>query len=134
MQKKRRHLFTCEGPWELGACVGTNGIQDDHEYARGYAEVPEIILEHIINNNNLGLDTLVYPLLFSARHSVELYLKESIRVLNEIRIKDQQIQRFIESTHSVKDLFLKVTEQANHTDRRFHYDLEKIRPRITAVS
>jgi hypothetical protein len=70
------------------ACVGNNGNPSIEYYANGYFEAVELIINDICrtlrNGNRVSEDTLVYPICFNIRHSIELYLKSIIYNIMEI--------------------------------------------------
>jgi hypothetical protein len=76
-----------ENPW-LNACLkfGAGGSQ---LYASGYKRAAELLVEHALQQQ-MDLDTLVYPILFLYRQCIELQLKSIIKkgsILLEIRIR-----------------------------------------------
>ncbi len=59
------------------ACIGSS--RDEwYGYSEGYRRATELLLEHVLATRR-DLDTLVYPIVFSARHYVELKLKYLVR-------------------------------------------------------
>jgi mRNA-degrading endonuclease YafQ of YafQ-DinJ toxin-antitoxin module len=115
-------LFRKDGnAWN--ACVGNNGLQDDWKYADGYSKNCEAIMQKLIEAKRIDLDILVYPLVFSARHSIELFLKETIRKINRLRriYNEDELNIFIQKTHSLKSIWNKYVEISIKTDRRFIY-------------
>lgn len=71
------------------ACVGTNGFINGETYATGYFSAAKALLERIVINGGDGqeMDTLVYPILYSFRHGIELSLKHLLRELHTIDTK-----------------------------------------------
>lgn len=68
------------------ACVGVNGGTNDNYIRTGYQEAVEGILERIKKTGYE--DILIYPLIFSARHSIELGLKlilQGILIIHELK-------------------------------------------------
>jgi hypothetical protein len=71
-------------PWQPGpattmpetVCLNFGG--DLHLYASGYREGAEALLE-VVRSTGHSQDVLVYPIVYSLRHSVELLLKQVIR-------------------------------------------------------
>ena len=56
------------------ACIGRQG--DELHYLDGYIEAASELASAVIEKNMLGKrDTLVLPILYNARHAVELLLK-----------------------------------------------------------
>ena len=58
------------------ACVNLGG--DLHLYAAGFREGAETLLG-VVRSTGHSQDLLVYPIVYSLRHSVELLLKQVIR-------------------------------------------------------
>ena len=66
--------------WQFNACVGPNGGPYDYmDYARGYFHAGHLISEGLIKNDGVGVDTLIYPLLYLYRHALELSLKDFLK-------------------------------------------------------
>lgn len=60
---------------QLNACVGENGGPYDHvDYGRGFFDGAQEIVR-ALKERVLLVDLLVYPVCFSFRHGIELYLK-----------------------------------------------------------
>ncbi|MCZ3384907.1 hypothetical protein O3S68_21735 [Kosakonia sp. SOY2] len=114
----------------LNACVGTNGFPDSLTYAEGYLRTPEILTNYIINNNKRGeVDFLVYPIVYSARHGIELSLKTILIDMSKLRNID--ISLFdVTKIHSIKKLWETTNEIAQKTDIRLHYITSQITPYI----
>ncbi len=75
------NIFEPAVPHRFIACVGSNGHIDGVTYASGFFGAAKIILEHIESNGGNGaeMDTLVYPVLYSIRHGMELGIKHLMR-------------------------------------------------------
>jgi len=100
----------------LNACVGTNGFPDTLTYSEGYLRTPEILLEHILANNKRGeVDLLVYPIVYSARHGIELLLKKIIIDMSSLR-NINAVEKEITSIHSLETLWKAIQEVSNKTD------------------
>ena len=109
------------------ACVGDNGGFYMHAYVKGYREAVEILLERVLAESYL-LDSLVYPIIYNARHFVELSLKASIdnlKYINQvlgnkcdsIKTKTHQISRLLNTERDLssaeiryKEVILKLEE------------------------
>ncbi len=102
--KGENSLFRPGKNFHLNACVGVNGGPYDlHDYANGYFDSGEILIERIRENES-RVDILVYPLVFTYRHALELsikYLAERLPPLFGVSVK-------IESTHNLTDNWDKV--------------------------
>lgn len=73
-------------PTWANACVGDNGAPGAIDYAEGFASAANTLLDSAISNQgiNLRVDTLVYPVCFTMRHAIELFLKKFAENLAEI--------------------------------------------------
>lgn len=66
-------------PTWANACVGENGAPGIIDYASGFAAAANALLDGAIatQGNELTVDTLVYPVCFTMRHAIELFLKST---------------------------------------------------------
>lgn len=80
------NTFRGSGPTWANACVGDNGAPGIIDYAKGFSAAANALLDRAIATRGRGLavDTLVYPVCFTMRHAVELFLKSAIEDLIEI--------------------------------------------------
>lgn len=83
-----KSAFVFDENSQLIACVGANGGTDDYIIQRGFVSAVELLYEGISNGESE--DTLIYPLSYCIRHSIELSLKI---ILN-----------FIKTLHSYKNI------------------------------
>ena len=77
LQQQYRHndLFRPASPTDFNACVGPNGGPYDFEdYALGYFEAGSRIVSSLLSDRWM-LDVVIYPLVFTYRHGIELSLK-----------------------------------------------------------
>lgn len=77
-------LFRGDDDWQLNACV--NYGDRTGTYMAGYDRAVEVLVRHIVENHT-DLDVLVYPIVFLARHSVELQLKELTELVAKLEGK-----------------------------------------------
>lgn len=68
------------------ACVGNNGGTTDEDIRNGFKRTVELLTESLKNGQEVE-DLLVYPIVYNARHSIELSLKIVIKMLWEIEKK-----------------------------------------------
>ena len=110
----------------MNACVGTNGFPDSFTYAEGYLRTPEILTDYILKNNKRGdVDFLVYPIVYSARHGIELSLKTILVDMAELRGLDVSVLD-VTKIHSIKKLWDAIIDFAKRTDKRLYYKAKKI--------
>jgi len=69
--------------FNFNACVGQNGQAKIQDYQFGYQLAVNVMI-NFIKQDTRYVDPLIYPLLFSARHSIELFIKEIISHLEII--------------------------------------------------
>lgn len=101
----------------LNACVGTNGFPDTITYGEGYLKTPKILIEYIVNNNKRGeVDYLIYPIAYSARHGIELFLKKILIDISSLR-DIRAVEREITSIHSLEILWNAIKNVSNRTDK-----------------
>ncbi|MBK7010652.1 MAG: hypothetical protein IPN73_10105 [Saprospiraceae bacterium] len=58
--------------FDYNACVGNNGHIDFITYSDGYDAMVNLGLEKL-DTFSIPVDILVYPLIYSARHRIELF-------------------------------------------------------------
>lgn len=87
------------------SCVGNNGNADLQTYSDGYHESALTILEKI-DLNRCYLDLLIYPLVYSARHRIELLLKRQILILAKMKtVYDPTYSYRVIATHEISALW-----------------------------
>ena len=117
------------------ACVGDNGGTDDNDIRMGFKRTVEIMID-LLRDKNETEDILVYPIVYNARHSIELSLKIIIKLMWKIE-ETKGIQQSNEviaqrrkslHTHSIRELYKKVEENLNLDRRMSSYivDLEEL--------
>lgn len=107
MPKVNNKTFNSNYP-QYNACVGNNGGATDRIYAAGYKDAVEILLNAVFNEGYF-LDRMVYPILFNARHYVELSLKLTLETLRAIyKARNFQFQANGTKKHSLRILMNEV--------------------------
>lgn len=127
----------------LNACVGTNGGQvGDHAYVLGFAQAAMALLriainpprqeestdslEDLVDDGDVGayMDALVYPICFSARHHIELFMKRQIARLAEVR--DIDVNKMVLRGHKLTPLLDELLRVCDKTDSTLRERLEPI--------
>lgn len=94
------------------ACVGDNGGTYNMDIKRGFQRTVELLID-ILNRRNEVEDILVYPIVYNARHSIELSLKIIIEQLWKLQ-RQKGIKKSEEiiskekrniHTHDIKGLY-----------------------------
>lgn len=108
------------------ACVGENGLVDLRTYADGYINAARSLLNLAIEDGNpIVVDTYVYPIIFNARHAIELYLKYIAENILKIRKESRAAHRVVElkkwllTGHDIGDIWKGLSVEAIKVDRRF---------------
>ncbi len=118
-------IFTPTHSSLYNACVGNNSLHNLHTYAEGYLQAAKILLSQIFEKQLLyERDTLVHPILYSARHAIELSIKHVLTKLNECDIKTDEKQLH---GHSLKELW-HLFEIQTQFDRRLKIIVENVKP------
>lgn len=130
--------FHAAAPSWANACVGDNGEPDIFEYACGFASAAKVLLDDVIacKGVDLKVDTLVYPICFSMRHSIELFLKASTVTIAKIaKIRGEHLPAFdFAASHDLGKIWSYVQEHALKTDERFTKPIVELDEYIRDVS
>ncbi|HGF8972821.1 TPA: hypothetical protein ACJCXU_004362 [Yersinia enterocolitica] len=121
----------------FNACVGNNGAPDIYEYADGFAESVVLLIEAIAQYRGT-LDTLIYPICFNLRHSVELTIKALIGDLAQLakvskRPLTAEVNRVI-GQHDIKNLWDYFVQNAAVIDRRFSQETAPLDAHIKCIA
>lgn len=106
------------------ACVGNNGAPDIYYYADGFADSVNLLIDGLTTGRGI-LDTLIYPICFSLRHSVELTIKGQIQDLSYLAklckrpiAPDADVEKVL-NQHDIQNLWDYFSTHAIATDRRY---------------
>lgn len=118
------------------ACVGSNGGTTDDDIRNGYKRTVELLIESLKAGREVE-DLLVYPIVYNARHSIELSLKIVIKMLWEVENKKKMspsTEIIAERkkklyTHNIEELYKMACENKN-IDRRIPAYFENIEDMI----
>ena len=95
-----------DGQWN--ACIGQQG--DELNYVEGYLQAAQLLVDTLIEKELYGSrDTLAMPILYNARHGLELALKYTLRELAAI---DMAREREGAVDHDVKSYWEHLSAQA----------------------
>lgn len=128
------------------ACVGENGQPDTYYYAQGYLEAAIILSDKVISERFL-VDTLIYPICFNFRHSIELYLKaflDEVNVLSKIKKVNLESEvanhhldnkvRDVKGMHDIELIWNDLVIKTKIIDKRYAEFTEKLSPLIACIS
>jgi hypothetical protein len=133
-QNFANETFRNAEPSWANACVGDNGSPDIVDYAKGFANAAQVLLEQVLCHRGLKYptDTFVYPICFNMRHAIELYIKAAIESLRPLvhhhyRLPDIDVQ----ASHDIGKLWRYFKEHSVALDSRYKAVVE---PLDTAIS
>lgn len=122
--KKTNNPFECHDTDNYIACVGNNGFPDNFTIKEGYKNSVNILIDAVKHGGTE--DELIYPIVYNARHCLELSLK--IIIENIIYIYQIKNKRFDEvdkklHTHDI-DTLNSIIIKYYHVDQRIvkYYD------------
>ena len=118
------------------ACVGDNGGTTDEDIRNGFKRTVELLTESLKTGSEVE-DLLVYPIVYNARHSIELSLKIVIKMLWRIEEKkgicySEEVLKERKKelhTHSIECLYKLACDKKN-IDRRIPAYFENIEDMI----
>ncbi|HVW51604.1 MAG TPA: hypothetical protein VHC91_14600 [Trinickia sp.] len=133
-QNFANETFRNAEPSWANACVGDNGSPDIVDYAEGFANAAQVLLEQVLCHRGLKYptDTFVYPICFNMRHAIELYIKAAIESLRPLvhhtyRLPDIDVQ----ASHDIGKLWRYFREHSVTLDSRYKAVVEQL---DTAIS
>lgn len=118
------------------ACIGDNGGTTDEDIRKGFKRTVELLTESLKTGSEVE-DLLVYPIVYNARHSIELSLKIVIKMLWRIEEKkgicySEEVLKERKKelhTHSIECLYKLACDKKN-IDRRIPAYFENIEDMI----
>lgn len=121
-------IFMIGSPTWANACVGNNGSPEAIDYAEGFVAAANTLLDCVISDGGISLmvDTLVYPICFTMRHAIELFLKKNIEDLNSISIiRRSPLPNFNQAaSHDLGLIWNYLKTHATKTDERLIQHIE----------
>lgn len=120
--------FDTDEDFHFNACVGNNGWVDHSTYSDGFDEAVTALCKVVMAGGTA--DTLIYPIVFCARHRIELFVKSQLRRIGHIRkgiaIPDNKIIK----THDLKILWMLLENITKQCDSRYSELIDSCRPVI----
>lgn len=133
MSEKREKYIQQLNPFQYNkisrtiACVGSNGGTTDGDILQGFKEAVEVLAEIVISKGNE--DTLIYPLVYCSRHSLELGLKIILKQIFKI----YELKQISIDVKAKKDMYIHDLETLNNLivkyyeiDRRIKVEYDKV--------
>lgn len=99
---------------DYNACVGENGGPYDLiDYGKGFFDgAQEIVIA--VKERNGTVDLLVYPICFSFRHGIELYVKALVQTASKFNGSKRTYQK----NHSIDEYWKMIVEEFDKLDDR----------------
>ena len=124
----KNDTFRYDDNFTFNACVGKNGYNEMNDYEQGY----DCAIKRLLRSATRDFDeTLVYPIVFMARHRIELFLKNNIAIVSKCKFIKENLLKLqeTETSHDLQKLWDKLEELCN-TDKRLVKYLAPIKPFI----
>ena len=113
------------------SCVGDNGYNDTFTYAEGYLAGAELLLNDIITNHGSDvIDISIYPIIYCARHGMELVFKAVLNEVKDIKPSTKVLIGNIFATHDLLILWNELKTKLPLIDRRFNDHITKLDPSV----
>lgn len=121
-ENSANETFRNAEPSWANACVGDNGSPDIVDYAEGFANAAQVLLEQVLGHGGLKhpTDTFVYPICFNMRHAIELYIKAAIETLRPLAHHDYRLPDIdVQTSHDIGKLWRYFKEHSVALDWRY---------------
>ena len=132
------NTFMGAAPTWANACVGDNGAPGMVDYAEGFASAANALLDSAISNQGMALavDTLVYPVCFTMRHAIELFLKKVTADLAQIgMVRGAPLPAFdLVASHDLGLIWAYMKTHAPSTDERLADLVNNLNEYVTDVA
>ncbi|MEI9996397.1 MAG: hypothetical protein WDM91_17500 [Rhizomicrobium sp.] len=110
------------------ACIGVQG--DEENYIEGYIEAATELASSVIGKNMPERrDTLVLPILYNARHAIELVLKFCLSRLARAKLLKREFVR----NHNIRSYWM-MLDEAELGDRALSRHIAALKPFIDSLS
>jgi len=121
-------FFRLPADSDWNACIGKQGTEEN--YLDGYIEAAMELVSTVIEKGMLEKrDTVVLPILYNARHAIELILKFAVRRLGEIGT----LSKSKRPDHDIQDYF-ELLERADLGDEALRQHLRDLKPFVESLS
>ncbi|AUG53173.1 hypothetical protein [Thalassospira marina] len=114
--------------YHWNSCIGPQS--SELNYIDGYIESSIELANYVLENKKYGkVDTLIFPILFNARHGIELTLKFYQKTFSQCGIDTESAPQ----NHRL-DIILSRILNAKIPDRELSKNISKLAPYITGIS
>lgn len=130
---RKNNTFRGGEPFWANACVGENGMPDYYEYAKGFSEASNVLINAALSNSGCdhAVDIMIYPICFNMRHSVELRLKGAVVILSKLASSRQPLPEFnLEGSHDIGKIWEYLSRELNNFDSRLTFFTDALDPFI----
>lgn len=134
---KRENLtFICAEPSWANACVGDNGNPSYIQYAMGFSQAANLLIEQVIKDDiKYPVDDFIYPVCFNMRHSVELRLKGAITELQKLeKIAGKNLDFDLSGSHDIGRVWDFFKNKSEEFDLRYSEINQNIEPTILDIA
>lgn len=119
----RNPTFDTDDDFRFNACVGNNGWVDHSTYSDGFDEAVAVLCNTVFNGGTA--DTLIYPIVFCARHRIELFIKSQLKEIGNIKSGISIPEEKIIKTHDLKILWQLLEAMTRQCDSRYNEHIDK---------
>lgn len=113
-------VFMNGEPVWANACVGENGFINYLTYAKGYSKASNLLLDHVLHQGRIDIDSFIYPICFNMRHSIELRLKGAIYNIEQLaQMKNVPLKFNAAKEHDISNIWNFFEEKSKSLDKRF---------------
>ncbi|MFT3736109.1 MAG: hypothetical protein QM776_13995 [Rhodocyclaceae bacterium] len=109
-------------PTWANACVGDNGSPNYWDYAKGFSQAANLLLDQVLRDGgvSLSVDELIYPVCFNMRHSVELRLKGAISELIALeQYRNRRLDFDLAGSHDIGNIWAFFSQNSARIDNRY---------------
>lgn len=130
LERMRQHYLktspynTTAPDYRFTACVGANGHYGQDTICDGFSDAVQILIDSLASGSGTS-DSLVYPILFCARHTFELYLKDIYNSIQFIYCAKTHKNEFIklQKLYKIKYKVSKRVECCKYQLDPHHWDM-----------
>lgn len=134
--KRQNQTFVCAEPSHLNACVGENGNPNYVQYAIGFSQAANLLIDQVIVDDiKYPVDDFIYPVCFNMRHSVELRLKGAISELQRLeKIAGKNLDFDLAGSHDIGRIWDFFKTKSESFDVRYRAINQKIEPTVLDIA